>query len=320
MKRILVLTIITCLHTLLFAQSDTTKSSCFNTVEVRVIAPSDVVVSGDKIEAEIVLMQQDTNSKAKVFVNGWKTWDMQKGKANYTTFTVGEGTQMVKGYVDYFVGDQYRRIPFEKSFTVIKAAALIKADAMNMLYVGIENPITIAVPGYSSDKIDARISEGELIPTGPGTFVARIYKRGEVAITATVRKEDGSLKVIATEKFRVRNAPRLFSQASLLLNGGIFTKEELLENLKKNNQIHVSTGEGFAFERLKFTVASFTFTLHKANGKSPEPIDVKGAFIPNNIIEMVEKAEAGDKIIIDNIKMAAPDEHWEAIPIVNTIK
>ena len=60
----------------------------------------------------------------------------------------------------------------------LKYKAVISAEAMNVIYAGIDNPVSVAVPGYFSNQLSVSINYGEIrgdsgnyiiaVPTHPG--------------------------------------------------------------------------------------------------------------------------------------------------------
>lgn len=300
------------------AQTDSI-ADIFRNTEVKVLLPSDYILNGTKVEAEILLIQSDSNMKAKAAITGWKTIELKGGKANYTTIAFGEGKKRIEGYVDYFVGDRYKRLPFSKEYIVFKGANIF-ANRMDVLYTGIENPVTINVPGYSNNEIKVIVTNGSVTKDKKRGYVVTVAKRGKAKITVAAKNEDGKYINVGSAEFRVRNPPRLHALMATLPNGGTYDIVALKKYIKNVPKVFIGVGEGFPYEKLNFTVASYTFSLYKANGENPAPIEVSGQVLTPEILTLVEAMEKGDKIIIDNIKVAAPDEKWSTSPVVVTAK
>ncbi len=319
MKKFIFLTIFASISTsLLNAQTDSI-ANMFSNTEIKVLLPSNYILSGKMVEAEILLVQNDSNTKAEAVIKGWKTIKLQGGKAKYTTIAFGEGKKLIEGYVDYFIDDKYKRFPFSKEYTVYKAAN-IYANRMNVLYTGIENPVSVNVPGYSKDKINVTVSNGTVAKHEKKGYVVTVTKRGKARINVSVKNDDGTFTNVSATEYRVRNPPRLQAKIATLFNGESYTIDKLKKHIKRAPKILIGTGEGFPYEGLKFTVAVYTFSLYKANGENPQPIVVSGQVFTPEILKLIEGIEKGDKIIIDNIKVAAPDEKWETSPVVVTAK
>ena len=58
-------------------------------------------------------------------------------------------------------------------YTVGSANASIALDKMNVLYIGVDNPVTIAASGGGDDKVNAVISSGSLTRVGNGKMCIR---------------------------------------------------------------------------------------------------------------------------------------------------
>lgn len=303
------------------AQTDSVNYNCFNNTEVRILLPSNFFLTGDKVEAEIVLIQNDSNSKAEASIKEGKTIAFNNGKANYTTIAFGEGKHEIEGYVSYFVGDKYKRLPFRKEYTVYNAAANISAVRMNVLYIGIENPIAISVPGYPANKIAVSIANGELVKQEDNTYIAKVYKGKEARISVALKTDDGKSKNLGTSIFRVLHPPKLYPILGNLQNGEEVDTTSIKTQIKgAASRLALTTGASFPFTGLNFNVGSYTLTLYKANGTNPKSITISGEVLNQEAVNLINTISSGDKIIIDAIKVAAPDEAWSTMPFVITVK
>ena len=63
-----------------------------------------------------------------------------------------------------------------------KPVVTVSAVAMNVFYIGVDNPVSISVSGVPQDKIKATISEGTLTPKGDGMYIARFNRVRSVKI------------------------------------------------------------------------------------------------------------------------------------------
>lgn len=304
-----------------FAQIDSINYNCFNNTEVRVLLPSNFYMNGDKVEAEIVLIQNDSNSKAEASIKEGKTITFNKGKANYTTIAFGEGKHEIEGYVSYFVGDKYKRLPFRKEYTVYNAAANITAVRMNVLYIGIENPITVTVPGYPANKVVVTIANGELVKDEDNNYIAKVYKGKEARISVSLKTDNGKSKSLGTSTFRILHPPKLYPILGNLQNGEQVDSASIVTQIKgAASRLALTTGASFPFTGLNFKVGSYTLTLYKANGTNPKSITISGEVLNQEAVNLINTISSGDKIIIDAIKVAAPDEAWSTMPFVITVK
>jgi hypothetical protein len=80
--------------------------------------------------------------------------------------------------------------------------AVIELQNMNILYIGGDNPIRIAVPNVPIDKIKVTIDNNATIQKQlDNDYVVRVVKTGEVTITIEANNK------ITKKKFAVRNIP-----------------------------------------------------------------------------------------------------------------
>lgn len=85
------------------------------------------------------------------------------------------------------------------------APAAIALDKMNVLYIGVDNPITAAAPGVAPEDLVLTVTEGNASITGKnGKYNIRVTSPGQVTIGVM---KSGSSKIISQSSFRVRRIP-----------------------------------------------------------------------------------------------------------------
>ena len=175
-----------------------------NEVSAFVIPSSRNVMRGSKYSANIVLAAVDTTQRPAIFINGKK---LENDKGLYEAFTGKTGVFDYKGYLEVPRGDgSMTRHEFASSYTVIEPMATVSATMMNVLYAGIENPISIAVPGIPTNAISASMTNGTLTRKGD-IWVAKPSKVGADAVVSVTAAVDGRKQTMATTTFRVRKLP-----------------------------------------------------------------------------------------------------------------
>ena len=175
-----------------------------NQVDAFVIPDSRVVMRGSKYSANIVLAAVDTTQRPIVYVNGTK---LGNDRGMYQVGTGKAGMFDYSGYIEVPHGDgTVSKHNFKSSYTVIEPMATISATMMNVLYAGINNPISIAVPGIPNNAISATMTNGTLTRSGDN-WVARPSKVGAEAVVTVTATIDGVSQKVATTSFRVRKLP-----------------------------------------------------------------------------------------------------------------
>ncbi len=81
----------------------------------------------------------------------------------------------------------------------------IALDKMNVLYIGVVNPVTIAVADVPSDKLIVDIDNGSITGSN-GKYNAVVTQTGTATIKVTTVKDDRKV-VLSTQTFRVRLIP-----------------------------------------------------------------------------------------------------------------
>ncbi len=132
-----------------------------------------------------------------------------KGGRVVLDFPVSDvGEHSIKGKLIFVENGKRIGVPVNSSFAVIASphAAVISADKMNVLYRGVDNPVSISIPGLPDNKI--RVSTPGFREVGAGKYTANVTAlkartlRVNVSATLPRGKEINPSKV-----FRVKDIP-----------------------------------------------------------------------------------------------------------------
>ena len=175
-----------------------------NQVEAFVIPESRIVMSGSSYKANIVLAAVDTTQRPIVYI-GDKQLDNDRGIYEFGTGRAG--SYDYSGYIEVPHGDgSIEKLPFSSSYTVIEPMASVSATMVNVLYAGINNPISIAVPGVPNTAINATMTNGTITRSGNG-WIARPAKVGTNSVITVTANMNGRSQTVAKTDFRVRKLP-----------------------------------------------------------------------------------------------------------------
>ncbi|MEO8406319.1 MAG: gliding motility protein GldM [Chitinophagaceae bacterium] len=192
------------------------------------------------------------------------------------------------------------------TYTVGQANASIALDKMNVLYIGVDNPVTIAASGGGDDKTKVSITGGGGVVVhgnGAGKYIATVRSvTDDCKITVTV---DG--KVAGVSQFRVRTVPQ--AQAYV---GGKPSGEAMNAGAFKA-QGGVGAGiKDFPFE-LQYTVVSFTLTCDTDDDIISVP--ATGNTFSGPVRAAIDRhVKAGRLVTIDNIRVKGPDGRVSPAP------
>ena len=177
-----------------------------NKIAAQVIPRSQLVMQGSQYEASIVLSSYDSTRVPKIVVNGSTLPESAGGIYRVTASKAG--TFPISGYIETELPDGTAvKQPFQSEYYVTEPFATVAPTMMNVLYAGINNPISIAVPGVPSQNVTATMTNGTLTRQGNG-WVAKPAKIGTPAvITVMAKQADGRSTKMAETSLRVRALP-----------------------------------------------------------------------------------------------------------------
>ena len=179
--------------------------------------------------------------------------------------------------------------------------AVVAASNMNVLYVGVPNPVEIAVPGIKSERVTAEVTNGTITKTAKGWEIVPAAP-GESVITVLVDK-----KKVSEKTFRIKLVPKPVAVFAGK-NSGTISKADAL----KNSTIEIALPD-FEWD-LKFTVESFSLV---SSNNIDKPLIAKGNKLTVEMISVMTRLQKGQKVIIDNIVAITPSGSRESFaPIV----
>lgn len=278
-----------------------------NELNAYVIPNSNMVMRGGKYTANIVLAAIDTTQRPTVYVNGSKLGN-DKGLLEFTAGSVGKHDY--SGYIEVARGDgTIDRQPFSSSYTVMEPMATISATMMNVLYAGIDNPISISVPGVPMSSINASISAGSLTRNGD-TWTAHVSQVGtevEISVSAEL---DGRSQSVGSMKFKVRKLPDPTAYIALKDASGNAAHYKGTPKRISKAQLMAASGLGAAVDdgiiNVTYSVVSFSTVFYDSMGNAIPEVSA-GASFSERQKEQFKRLKAGKSFFISNIKAKGPD-------------
>ena len=184
--------------------------------------------------------------------------------------------------------------------------AVVALPKMNVLYIGIPNPVQIAVPGVPSDKVTATITNGSIYKTANGWEIKPSTATESVILTVLVNNQKVSEKT-----FRVKTIPVPHAVIAGIGNGAV-SKNKVIETGAIETEL-----KDFLWD-LKFEIKSFSF-LYSKNGSDQE-ISATGNKLTEEMKSIISSTKSGQNIIFKDIKAIGPDHKiYEISPIILAI-
>ncbi len=186
----------------------------------------------------------------------------------------------------------------EASSTSNQSLLVVSPTKMNVLYIGVPNPIEIEVADIPKDKIQVSISNGAIMNAGKaGSYIAQVKSVGRVNINITANI-NGRTMNLGSKEFRVKKIP---DPIAYIANkrGGTIDKSELLkqEGIK-------AVFDNFDFD-MRFNVISFKVSA-SIKGFSREATASSASFTPEQKA-IIEQVKSDDKVYFEDIKAKGPD-------------
>ncbi|HBZ21064.1 MAG TPA: hypothetical protein DEO60_08055 [Bacteroidales bacterium] len=193
-------------------------------------------------------------------------------------------------------------IPFIVDGQGTSQDAVVAATNMNVLYLGILNPVEVAVPGVLSENVTVKLSNGTIKKVSNGWEVVPANV-GECVLTISVNGEK-----IADKTFRVKTIP--YPIAVFAGKGaGVVSKAEAL----KVEVLETSLPD-FAWD-INFKINSFSFLLSDESGDKME--FAKDNRITEKMKLLITNLQRGQTIAFKDIKATGPDGRTLALnPII----
>ena len=254
--------------------------------------------SGEIFDGSVILGRkggaQNPNS-VKISLDGNELTDKQyeliPGGIKLKVDAGRPGDHTLTGDLVFLNDGEESKISVNQTFTTISKpnAAVISADKMNVVYRGVDNPITISIPGIIDSKV--RASAPGLKRVRGSKYMLSPQKGREVKINVSGTLPDGK-RVSSVSKFRIKEIPK---------PTGFFRGKDGAFGLPKT-----SLEKG----RVEARLVDFDFDLpvkvteFRFRAPGMPSMVIKGNRLNAKAVNSLRRIKAGQTIIITDIKTA----------------
>lgn len=305
-------------------QSVDAASFKFNKLVPVVNTQSNLVSLGDSFKADIFLAAFDTTKFPEMVYGAETAFDEETGKfaegsaqplnvvngvGKFGIKPTQAGEKTWKGVIKYETQAGVTNYPFIVNYKVSDAGAVIDPSAMNVFYKGIDNPMSISVPGADSDKLKVSCDvPGVKIkpnPKGKGgdyfVLIPGSVKKRECTISVMAENAFGVMKPAGEKKFRIKIIP----PATPLLKGKRPSDNSIpLGSLKRADEMKCIL-ENFVFEGVKYEVTRFEFSFMKGGSLVSYPN--RGSRLGSDVQGAINTLRKGQAVTFSNIFVKGPD-------------
>ncbi|PQA93410.1 gliding motility-associated protein GldM [Chryseobacterium piscicola] len=184
----------------------------FNQYEAIVSAPTDIIAGG---KAEAVVMLGSYSNSDKIRIQGVSRQENGKGYLPLNTGGIGE--RKIGGSITLTDAEgKVQSFPFTHTYNVIagpqevklEKGLLLSADKMNVMYRGLENPVTGSILGADNSKLTLSASGGATVRSkGNGKWDVIPQAGNVVQLTLSGRNPSGQ-SVSQVFEYRIKGIPR----------------------------------------------------------------------------------------------------------------
>ena len=172
------------------------------------IPDATATLEGTNFKGRIVLGRYDANLKPhKVIVNGKEVTNFEGGAAMLDMPAGNVGENDLVGEFVFMENGKAVTLEIKAAYAVVAKpnSAVISADKMNVVYRGVQNPITVSMPGIADNALKVN-APGLQKTKGLGKYMMSPGKGREVKINVEGTLPGGQ-KVTSAQTFRIKDIP-----------------------------------------------------------------------------------------------------------------
>lgn len=289
----------------------------FDELEARVVPKSTYVIQGGNYEADLFVAAWSSTSKPKVIVgpaSQLDTTNLQfKPGTDTTQVPVVDGVGKYKVKASSLGDKKYAAVLEVKNtstgktsnyalnvggnyyaeYMVAKPTAVISPTKMNVFYIGVENPVSISVPGFAAENISASGGGIQAKNKAKGEYAIKPKQRGKVQIRVTATDDQGNKTTFPPQEFRVKKVPDPIAKVAGKSMGSIAkSKLVMAGNI-------LAEMENFDFE-MKAIVSSFTVSAN-IGGFERDAKSASYKLTPQQK-SIIKKVKKGSRVTFEKIK------------------
>ena len=244
-------------------------------------------------------------AKPSITVDGSGVGLNTEGVAEYKTKVGGPGTYTKTVNITYVKPDgTTASIPKKVEYTVgSPTGASVSADKVKVLYIGLDNPLTITGGSAGDEKTSASMTSGSLSKVGAGKYIAKVTSPGTTTVNVTVEGKTTPFE------FRVKRVPDPVAMVGQSGGGRIAA------NAFKAQQGVRADLRDFIFEGVKFDIVSYVVYATGAGFTENAAFNQNGgAYFTGESKRIIDKCKPGTTVVVDEIKARGPDGGIRALP------
>jgi gliding motility-associated protein GldM len=299
------------------------KSLKFTAAEGIQIPTSNFVITSDSFRSEIFITAQNPDQNPDIFVGDFDSLSageykmrgeegidyervsVKNGKGLFARKTSSTGVKKWGGLILMKTETGTKTYPFRGEYLVAPKTVVVSPTFMNVLYVKVENKITVSVPGYSASQVTARAKDGSSctpVNKNKGEWLVTPIKenRKNAPFIQLFVTDDGKKKSMGWVEFRILDVPKPEAQAAGIDKDiTIVSRDEL----KGAQMLKATLGEDFLLDpkAVQFGITGFEVEYSNSNGNFVAK-QKNGATFNKDVEQAIATTSAGGLMRFTNIK------------------
>ncbi|MBP6731020.1 MAG: gliding motility protein GldM [Chitinophagales bacterium] len=301
-------------------------------MEAKILSPSSYILQGEAYKADVMVAAYSSTQQPDVFLGSFNSsvkkdetgnylmiessadvpplsnaqkMDVQNGFGKLSMTGSSTGIKKYSGVVRVKKDDKFQFYPFDGEYQVAPKVAVVAPKMMNVLYIGLDNPIDISVPGVAqSDLSVAFDGNGTLVKDGQ-SYRALVTAPGITKVKVSA-KVGGKLMSMGEHEFRIKSIPNPTTTVDGVTFGGNTTGTYI----EQRGGV-VPKQDDFIYGKVPWKVKSFVTSVLK--GGQLFKVENEGPVFNKKAKDLMTGLKKGDAVFIDDIMVIGPDNRARKI-------
>jgi gliding motility-associated protein GldM len=169
---------------------------------------------------------------------------------------------------------------------------------MNVLYIGVDNPIEVSAPGIPKDKVRVSMTGGSISGSN-GNYTAKVNAPGTVKINVSAELAPGKTQTLSASEFRVKRIPdpkaKFAGKSGGTLNAAVIRDQDYISVVLEN----------FDFDA-KFSLQRYNVIVTKPRADAVTAVG-NGSTLSAAVKAALAGVTPGSTVIFTDIIAVGPD-------------
>lgn len=273
------------------------------------VAPTSYVLVGQPYTAEVFLTAYDSKLTPSITVGG-SSLPTESGKGKYNGSTSSEGLHTWQATINVKQTDGTMKsyTTPAQTYMVARPSAVVSPTKMNVLYIGLPNPLAISAPGIAKENLRVSMTGGSISGSN-GDYTATVSSIGNATVTVSGELTKGKVSVLGSSVFRVKRIPP--PKASFAGRSGGVTSAA---NIRAQDRLFAKL-DNFEFDA-KFNVTRFTLQIARPR-QDVITYSTNGGELSSQMRTIMNSVTPGTTVVFKDIIAVGPDGVQQGLdPIV----